>query len=61
MKRRGQSILEYVLILTAVVGLIIWAASSGGPMHQVANSSIQGASNLFDKAATKTANDFKNY
>lgn len=27
-KRKGQSVLEYVLVLTAVVACIIWAAST---------------------------------
>ena len=27
-KRKGQSVLEYVLVLTAIVTCIIWAAST---------------------------------
>ncbi len=27
-KRRGQSILEYILVLTAIVGVLVWAAAT---------------------------------
>lgn len=26
-KRKGQSILEYILVLTAIVGALVWAAA----------------------------------
>ena len=61
MSKRGQSILEYVLILTAVVAVIIWAAGSGGPFHPVANATTSTADNLLGGAANKTDGAFQSY
>lgn len=51
--KKAQSILEYVLILTAVIGVIIWAAGSHiGPR---VNQALGDANTAIGKAAEKIA------
>ena len=51
--RKGQSILEYVLVLTAIVGVIVWAASSGGPIHKAVGQSMSDAQSAVETSSAK--------
>lgn len=48
---RAQSILEYILVLTAVVTLIIWAV--GTKIKPAAETTLKNAETAIDKAAEK--------
>lgn len=56
-RRRGQSTLEYILVLTAVlIALIVAAASSVGPGVQ---NTMNQAGNVVQKASNKVVNGLK--
>jgi len=50
-KKRGQSILEYILVLTAVIGVILWAAST--VIKGSINTSYTNAQTLVTNVAGK--------
>ncbi len=53
LRKAGQSILEYVLVLTAIVGVIVWAASSGGPINRAVQTSMGNATTAVENSAAK--------
>lgn len=50
-QKNAQSTLEYVLVLTAVVGVLIWAAA--GPIKNAVNKSLKNADEAIGEAADK--------
>lgn len=50
-KRKAQSTLEYILVLTAVVGLIIFAAATW--IKPSTQKALEDANDAIDKAADK--------
>jgi uncharacterized protein (UPF0333 family) len=51
LKKNGQSTLEYLLILTAIVGLIIYAAATW--IKPAVQASLNNANSAIGKAADK--------
>jgi uncharacterized protein (UPF0333 family) len=51
--KKGQSILEYVIVLTAIVGVIIWAAAPGGPIYKAVGKSMSNAQTAVENSSTK--------
>jgi len=59
--KKGQSILEYVMVVTAIVGIIVWAVSKGsngskGPVYQAAENTINASAAAINKGAEKIRN-----
>jgi hypothetical protein len=60
-RKKGQSILEYVIVLTAIVGVIIWASlpgdeavpDSGGPIYRAVRASMWSAQTAVEASAAK--------
>lgn len=53
-KRKGQSILEYILVLTAIVGALVWAAATfiKPAVQQGMTDAQTGVENVAGKLAT---------
>jgi uncharacterized protein (UPF0333 family) len=49
--KKAQSTLEYILVLTAIVGLLIWAAST--PIKNAVQKSLEEANTAIGNAADK--------
>lgn len=49
--KKAQSTLEYILVLTAIVGLLIWAAST--PIKNAVQKSLENANTAIGAAADK--------
>lgn len=57
-KSKGQSTIEYILVMTAIVTLILWAAyrffvSAPGGTTGVIETSLSEADNAIDRAADR--------
>mgnify|MGYP001571002312 CR=1 FL=1 len=52
-KKKAQSTLEYILVITAIVGVIIWAA--GSKINPAVEQALKDANTAIGKAADKIA------
>ena len=49
MNERGQNVLEYILLVAAVIIVFVLLLAPGGRFHQAVNSSINAAVPLIDQ------------
>ena len=54
MKRSGQSTIEYILLLAAIIIVCIFFLRKGGPMNSAVDNVLNGSFNMINMLATET-------
>jgi hypothetical protein len=51
--RRGQQLVEYLLLFTIVIGILLIFVSPSGPLRKTVNRALEKTTNQLDREAAK--------